>query len=353
MKPYIRISLHSFLAIFLLTACTIQPGGGQTDIATPVSVVELKKGSISKYFNTTGSANPTMGVQLNSLMTGNYRLLTNPKTGKPYKLGDAVVKGQVILRLEDAEYENSIAIEGKKLNLEISEQNLTKQKALYEKGGVTQSEVKNTEVQATNARYDYETAELNLEKMNIRAPFNGVIVDLPYYTPGVQVQQGSLMVSLMDYGKMYLEVNLPESAINEIKIGQSAKITHYTLPNDTLVGTITELSPAISMETRTFKGKVEIKNEALLLRPGMFVKAAVEVDHADSTIVIPKEVIQTQRNRRYVFVVERNTAVQRAIRTGLEDDVNIEVIEGLKANENLIVRGYETLRENSPVKVQR
>ncbi|MGL5618419.1 MAG: efflux RND transporter periplasmic adaptor subunit, partial [Tannerellaceae bacterium] len=59
------------------------------------------------------------------------------------------------------------------------------------------------------------------------------------------------------------------------------------------------------------------------------------------------------RNRKYVFIVEKNVAILRDIKTGLEDEDNIEVVEGLKVNDNLIVKGFETLRENSNVKVER
>ena len=111
-------------------------------------------------------------------MSGLYKLQINPKTGRPFKLGDLVSKGQLIIHLEDKEYENGIAIDAKELSLEIAEQEQSKQKALYEKGGVTLSEMRNTEVKVTNARYDLENARINLEKMNIKAPFDGVIVDL-------------------------------------------------------------------------------------------------------------------------------------------------------------------------------
>lgn len=339
------------VAIALLSACGNQPQSSQSDIETPVSVQELKMGSISKLINTTGTAMATYSVELNSEMSGYYNLQTNPATGKPYKLGDAVKKGQVVIRLEDKEYENGIALESKKLSLEIAEQEQSKQTALYEKGGVTLSEMRNTEVRVTNARYDLENAALNLEKMSVIAPFDGIIVTLPHYTPQSRVSQGSQMLGVMAYSRMYMDINLPESAIGYIKSNQPVYITHYTLPEDTLRGEISELSPAISTETRTFKGVILIDNNQLKLRPGMFVKADVVVDRAESSIIIPKEVVISRRNRKYVYIVERSTAILREIKTGLEDEDNIEVIEGLKENDNLIIRGYETLRENSRVKV--
>ena len=343
-----------FVICCLLTvACNNQPQGSQNDIATPVSVLELKKGSISKLINTTGTAQPMYGAELNSLMSGIYRLQTNPQTGKPFKLGDKANKGQVIIHLEDKEFENSIAIDSKELNLEIALQEQNKQKALYEKGGVTLLEMRSTEVKVTNARLEVENARLNLEKRDIRAPFDGVIVNLPHYTENVKVDQGKPMVGMMDYARMYMDINLPESAINYVKANQSAYITHYTLPDDTLRGVVSELSPAISVETRTFRGKLLIQNDKLLLRPGMFVKADIVVDRADSAVVIPKEVVVSNRQRKYVYIIEKNTAILRDIKTGLEDENNIEVLNGLNVNDNLVVKGFETLKENSKVKVQK
>ncbi|MDR2473016.1 MAG: efflux RND transporter periplasmic adaptor subunit [Tannerella sp.] len=333
------------------TACGTQPTTNQSEIETPVSVVELKPSAISKLINTTGSAQATYGTDISNEMSGLYQLMNNPRTGKPFKLGDQVTKGQIIIRLDDEEYVTGIAIASKKLNLEISEAEQTKQKQLYEKGGVTLSEMRNTEVSVMNARNSVATAELNLEKMNIRAPFDGVIVNLPHHTVNAKVNQGQVMVGIMAYSKMFMEVNLPESSINYIKENQPVYITHYTLPQDTLKGIISEISPAISTETRTFKGKITIDNPELKLRPGMFVKADIVVDRAEETIIIPKEVVMSSRNRKYVFIVERNTAYSRNIVTGLEDEDNIQVIEGLSENEYLVTRGYETLRDNSRVKV--
>jgi RND family efflux transporter MFP subunit len=353
MKYNSVIPASLILSAILSAGCSNSPQGAQTDIATPVSVTELKKGPISKLINTTGTAYPIYGADLATETNGAYHLQINPKTGKAFKLGDLVTKDQLIVRLENREYENGIAIDAKKLNLEIAEQEQTKQKNLYEKGGVTLSEMRNTEVKVTNARYDYENALLNLEKMNIKAPFDGVIVTLPHYTPGVKIEQGKPVAGIMAYSRMYMDINLPESSIGHVKVDQPVFITHYTIPEDTISGVISELSPAISTETRTFKGKIVIQNNELKLRPGMFVKADIVVDKAESAIIIPKEVIQSNRRRKYVYIVEKNTAILRDIKTGLEDEQHVEVVEGLKENDNLVTKGFETLKENSKVKVQK
>ena len=244
-----------FTTLLLLSGCRNNSSMNQMEVASPVSVTDVTYGSISKTYNTTSTAIAFSEAELKSEMAGQYRLQINPRTGKPYKLGDKVNAKDLIVRIEDKSYENGISIESKKLNLDITEQEQTKQKSLYEKGGATLTDVRNTEVKIIGARLDYENALINLEKMNIRAPFEGVIVNLPHLADGSQIASGSSVVSIMDYRSMLLEINLPESAINEVKVSQKAYITHYTIPNDTIRGLITELSPAISAETRTLDRK--------------------------------------------------------------------------------------------------
>jgi membrane fusion protein, multidrug efflux system len=342
------ILFAAFVAFF---GCASRQESETTDLAIPVSIEDVRFQMIQQYVNTTGTAKATQEVLLSSEMAGIYKLLNNPATGRPFKLGDRVRAGQVVVRLEDDEYVNNIALSAKKLNLEISEQEYEKQKSLYEKGGVTLRELRNAEVSATNAKYDFENAQVRLSKMDIVAPFTGVIVDLPFYTPGTRVNSGAQMVSLMSYEKMFLDINLPEKSISEVTLGQHVIITSYTLTNDTLKGIVSELSPAISTETRTFKGKLTIDNPELKLRPGMFVKADIITAQKDSAVVVPKSLMLSSGRGKIVFVVEQSTAMERSITTGIENQEYAEVISGLKVNDRLVVRGFETLRNNSKVKV--
>jgi len=340
-----------FALIPVMAACGNQGSQVNTELAIPVSVTDVTKGSIVQYINTTGTAMAASQVTLSTEMAGIYRLLKNPKTGSQYKLGDIVEKGQVIVRLENPETQNSIAITTKKLNLDISELENQKQKSLYEKGGVTLRELKNSEVSLANATTDYENARIQLAKMDVIAPFRGAIVDLPQITNGTRATSNTAVVTLMDYSKLLMEINLPEKTIATIKVGQEVSITNYTLPKDTLKAKINELSPVVSTETRTFKGKLLIENPDLKLRPGMFVKADIEIARRDSAIVIPKEIILSGNRGKTIYIVEKGAARDRIITTGLENETMVEVVEGLKKNERVVSKGFETLRSGSKVKI--
>ena len=337
--------------LIAISSCRNQEQNLNADVEIPVSVQDIKLKPIEEFINTTGTAFPKGEIELKSKITASYYLEKNPQTGRVWQLGDKVKAGALIARLEDREYVNSIKLETNELNLELTESELKKQESLYEKGGVTLKDLKTASINYANAKTTVENAKLQLDKTRIAAPIDGVIVDLPYYTQSTQVETGSTIVKIMDYKVMYMDVQLPEKYISVIKPGQVVKLTNYTIPEDTIVGNITQLSPAINADTRTFKGTISINNPNLLLRPGMFVKADIITNHKDSVIVIPKSIILSRQRGKTVFIVDRGVAAERIIETGLENITDVEVTRGLTKNERVVTSGFETLSNRSKVKI--
>ncbi len=187
--------------------------------------------------------------------------------------------------------------------------NLKSRNRSTKKAELLLKDLKTASINYANAKTTVENSKLQLEKTRIVAPIDGVIVDLPYYTQSTQVETGSTIAKIMDYQVMYMDVQLPEKYISVIKPGQVVKLTNYTIPEDTIIGNITQLSPAINADTRTFKGNISINNPDYLLRPGMFVKADIVTNHKDSVIVIPKSIILSRQRGKTVFIVDRGVAV--------------------------------------------
>ncbi len=339
------------VGLMIIAGCGNQDQNLTADVEIPVSVEDIKLKSIEEFINTTGTAFPKGEIELKSKITAYYFLEKNPQTGRMWQLGDKVKEGTLIARLEDKEYVNSIKLETNQLNLELSESELKKQESLYEKGGVTLKDLKTASINYANAKTTVENSILQLEKTRIVAPIDGVIVDLPYYTQGTQVETGKTIAKIMDYQVMYMDVQLPEKYISVIKPGQVVKLTNYTIPEDTIIGNITQLSPAINADTRTFKGNISINNPNLLLRPGMFVKADIITNHKDSVIVIPKSIILSRQRGKTVFIVDRGVVAERIIETGLENLTEVEVTRGLVKNERVVTSGFETLSNRTKVKI--
>lgn len=339
------------VVLIVFSGCRNQDQNLSADVEIPVSVEDIKLKSIEEFINTTGTAFPKGEIVLKSKITASYFLEKNPQTDRNWQLGDRVKAGSLIARLEDKEYVNSIKLETNELNLELTESELKKQESLYEKGGVTLKDLKTASINYANAKTTVENAKLQLEKTRIVATIDGVIVDLPYYTQSTQVETGSTIVKIMDYQVMYMDVQLPEKYISVIKPGQVVKLTNYTIPEDTIIGSITQLSPAINADTRTFKGNISINNPNYLLRPGMFVKADIVTNHKDTVIVIPKSIILSRQKGKTVFIIDRGVAAERIIETGLENITEVEVRRGLAKNERVVTSGFETLSNQSKVKI--
>ena len=341
------------LSALMVVACGDTDDPIELEISVPVSVEEVKYNSIEAFITTTSTVNANKDVTLRSETSGFYRVAVNPRTNRRYVLGEFVRQGDILIYLENPELENNTKIESQKLNLNISESEYEKQKSLYEKGGVTLRELKNAERTYIDAKYNYENALLQLSKLKITAPFYGVIVELPYYTEDTKVEANLMMIQIMDYSKLYMNINLPAKEMSKLNIRQKVRVTNYTLPEDTLWGQVKQISPAVDPETRSFKASIDVNNPEWLLRPGMFVKADIVIANRDSTIVIPKDIILSKQRGKTVFIVEKGAAQERVISTSLENTDEVEVIEGLKVGERLVVRGFETLRHTSKVKIIR
>jgi RND family efflux transporter MFP subunit len=324
-----------------------------TTVEVPVGVIEASTSSIEEFVSTTGTVYPLKEVTLSSEIAGEYRLQVNPATGKAYALGDYVKAGTTLIKLEDEEYVNDLRIRSKEVDKEISELEYEKQQALYDKGGATLRDLKNAEITLINTEYDMESSRLNLAKMSLKAPFSGIISGLPYFTEGNKVPSGTEMITVIDYGKLYLEANLPEKYFRSIERGFKVYVSSYTSTADTLTGTITQISPSIDAEARTFICFVEVDNRERILLPGMFVKADLVVNSAEEVIVIPKDIIMSRNRNQIVYVVEQGVASERIISTGLQNASSVEVKMGLLKGESVVISGFETLRDQSRVRILR
>ena len=125
------------LLCILILSCGSPQNQATTDVASPVTVQEVTLKPIEETVTVTGTVSASQSVDVKSEAEGIYRLATNPKTGRPFSIGDDVKKGQVLVTLENIELENSIKIDSQKMNLDLCKSEYEKQQSLYDKGGVT------------------------------------------------------------------------------------------------------------------------------------------------------------------------------------------------------------------------
>lgn len=345
------IVLFGLAALLALASCKEEPLSVNVESTIPVKAAELKPKAIQEFVTATGTAFPIRDVQLKTEQAGRYLLHTDTRTGQPFRMHDAVKKGEILVSLENPEYINQIAFDSKKLQHESAQREYTKQQGVYEKGGITVKDLADAQKAFVDSTYSFENAGLALKKLEVVAPFDGIIVDLPHFTDGQWIETNAAVIRIMDYSRLYADLTLPGKEMDRLAQGQRVVITDYGQAAVTAAGIVTQISPALDAESRMFKMRIEIPNGSFRLKPGSFIKTDVVVQEKPAALVISKSIILDRRGAKAVFVVERGIALERRITTGIENIDEAEVVTGLKAGDRVVTEGFETLRANARVKI--
>ncbi len=335
------------LLVFLVFSCEGQNSRDAVVLRVPVNVEEVTKGDIASFISLTGTLLPEEEITISSEVAGD--IVFKPE----FKQGGMVRKDQVIAEIVSEDYILNVRIESKKLALDNAVKDHVEKVRLQEMGGISPREVEIALKNKLDAELNYEAAKINLEKMKIKAPMSGVLAELKPIVNGQHVNQGAELGKVMKYSVVRCELNITNDDIGKVSIGKDVRITNFAFEDKTFTGQIEKISPTIDPETRTFQIDVNIENSDMMLRPGMFVRADIIVEKRNTVLRIPKYAIVTRNNRDVVFVVEEQVAKMKEVVVGIKDDDFAEIMEGLTEFDKLVVRGYETLKNNTKVRVSR
>lgn len=333
----------------LLLACDSAEDKSAADLTIPVVVEKVKRGPIASYVSATGTLRAKREERVVAEVDGVLHLAKT--NGAAMLAGARVQAGQFLAEIENQEYLLNVRVESQKLAMENATRELQKQEALYKEGGVTEKELELARRTALDARLNYETAQLKTDKLRLKAPITGFLANLQSNAEGTRVPVGFRLCTIMDYNATLVQVNLPNTDAERVQIGQEVVVSNYALTDQSFRGKVTTIDPTIDPQTRTFVVTVEVANDKLLLRPGMFVKADIIIENHPEAVVIPKTALQTRDNKPVTFIVQGASAEMREVSTGIETREEIEILEGLTEGERLVVKGHETLRDKSKVRV--
>ena len=328
---------------------------GSSDIpvvfTVPVTIEEVTRGDIASYISQTGTILPIAEMDIVSAAGGEiYFLVTNDRI---LNIGDSVKKGQVLATLTNEEYELSIGLESKKMALDHAKRDLEQKEEFLKIGGATQREVDNAKRSLLNAENTHKSALLNLDKLNIKSPMSGILTELTSFVEGQKISNGTQIGKVERYDRVKCLINITSNDIERVWKGQDVLVTNITTDKGVYAGSVTKVSPTLDPATRTSQVEIEIDNPGLRLRSGLYVKVEIVVEKRRNVIKIPKHVIITRSNRDVVFVVENEVAKSKEVLIGLQDSEYAEIIDGLNEGDRLVIRGFETLKNNTKVRISR
>lgn len=197
-------------------------------------------------------------------------------------------------------------------------------------------EIRNRQATLAQRRSELELARQRLADAELRAPISGAVL-MREGSVGQYVAPGTSVVTIVRMSPLRLQLPVPERAAAGVRIGQSISLA---VENDSnrYTGIVSRLSPAIDPANRTLLVEASIPNESGRLKPGSFVQASLITQSGDQAIFVPGTSVVVFAGIEKVFLVEDGKSVERLVRTGRRDDGRVEIVEGLKPGERVVVK---------------
>jgi len=247
-----------------------------------------------------------------------------------FKVGDYVKKDQIVV--EFPEDNPAVQYEQAKHAFENSKKTYERMKALLEAGETSQANFDGAETKYLVDKRNYEMAK---QVLFIEAPYDGIIVEI-MVNQGDGVDSKIPLFTIAKLNKMKARIWTSEDEIRQIKNGMTAEVKYNGRVYE---GRVTHKSMAMDPMKRAFYAEVEFDNPNNQLKPGLTLEVAVKIYENKNALIVPRHLINTNNSEKSVFVVVDNKAEQRTIKTGFESGLSVEVLDGLKPGDKLIVKG--------------
>jgi RND family efflux transporter MFP subunit len=342
-------------------------GRGQAGPMT-VETAVVKKGSVAQQLTGVGN------------LVGDATVAVVPRAAGRLmdvyvRLGDRVNRGQRIAKIEDNEILEQVrqaeasqevsqaTIRQREADLKLAETNLERSRNLFARQLLPKQTLDDTEAryQAAVAQLDLARAQntqsnarldelkINLANTNIISPVNGFVARRAV-DPGAFVGNNAPVVDVVDISRVRLVVNVIEKDLKQLQTGDATNVEVDAYPGETFTGRIARVAPVLDPQTRTAPIEIEIPNGDFRLKPGMYARISITTDERKETLVVPANAVVDYSGRRGVFLAnEDSTVAFRAVRVGIEEASQIEVLDGVEEGDRVVTTGAAALTDGATV----
>ena len=354
-----------FVVCLLLSLLSCRKTGQNEEVleessaATPVKVFSVNRENISENLQNTGLIQAWKEITITPDIGGKLDKIHVEE-------GDMVKQGQLLaeldtrvfrLQLEQAE----AGVEVAEANHKDSKRNLDRMERLNAESAVSEQQYEKIKLlyEATDAQLQQARAILNLAKHNVevsrmRAPFNGVVASInadvgDVINPlmgGFFPNEG--IVTLMDYSRIKLQVEVSQRDASRIEKGQMAQVEVAAYPGRVFPGRVSLVNQTADSQSKKFAVEVVLDNQDLILKPNTFGEVTFIVGLHEDVLAIPLKAVL---EKSYVFVVQGETVKKISVTLGFQNQDYIEVTSGLKEGDLVIIEGNYGLEEGTQIDV--
>lgn len=280
-------------------------------------------------------------------------LETPVERGSKVRMGDVLVKlDERQARLELAEAEASLELAKARLLLARNEEE--RNAPLAEKRAIAQADfqklvtdkaAQEAEVASASARRDMK--QKTLADSVIRSTFAGVVAER-MVEPGEYVRADSPVARVVDLATLRLVLNVPETEVGALAVGQTVEFTTAAFPGRAFEGTLKFLGAAVREASRDLMVEAVVENTDGSLRPGFFCDARIRL-REEKASVVPVAALRVEGARRKLFVIEKNnTLSERLVEVGDTRDDFIEIRRGAVVGEAVLLQPGADATDGAP-----
>lgn len=350
-RSYLRLALVPVLCgLLVLSACK---GGGpaaeaqakngeekKESEAVPVEVAQATRRAVAASYSGTTTLE-ALGESQVVAKTSGVALAVLVEEGQ------VVRAGQALVRLDPDRPRLQVAQAAAQMHK--LENNYRRAQQLVEQRMISANDVDQIKYDLENARAVYRAASLELSYTTITAPISGVVASRSIKS-GNFVQINSPIIRIVDASRLEATLNVPEREIAKLKPGQAVGLAVDALPGKQFTGTVARVAPVVDNGTGTFRVVASFPGDGEL-QPGMFSRLNINYDQRADALVVPRTALLEDGGEPAVYVVRDGKAQRTVLKLGYNDAGWVEVREGLKPGEQVVIAGKAALREGSAVQV--
>ena len=324
-----------------------------------VTVQNVGRGSVVTSVDIVGELRGIEEVRVFSQVPDRIRTLTVDE-------GSTVKKGDIIATIwgesqAEAVNQAEAGLEAALASRDAAKDNVIRMRTLYQNHSITASQLEASEAQyrASEAQVRQATAGVASagvakKKTVVRSPTSGVVSQVTLREG--DLASGSPILTVIRPDRLKAVLRVPERYFLRMVPGMKVTLSPLAKPEQTVDAEISVLGPVVDRTTRTGLVEIHLDNRDRKLVAGSAIKAVIELDRRENVMLIPGEaaILSTETERTgkaTVFVREGDKARLRPIKIGVRQSNELEVLEGLKDGEPLIVRGAAFLRDGNPIHV--
>ncbi len=263
--------------------------------------------------------------------------------------GRYVSKGALLAKLFDGDLQAQLR--KVEVQLSIAEKTEERQAQLLKIQGISQQDYDLSLLQVNSLKADIDILRTSIAKTEIRAPFSGRL-GLRNISPGAYVTPASVIAIINQTNQLKLDFTIPEKYTGQIKVGQVVSFSYEGSLNKFNAKVIaTESSVTETTRSLMVRSLVQANDPGLL--PGAFAKVQLSFAPDPNAILVPSQAVLPQARGKKVIVYNGGIAKFVDVSTGVRDSARVQITEGLKAGDTVVVTGLLSVRPESKIEIGR